>query len=65
MVAFKPRRCFDGARQGRKHHLVDVRTSERLLSLLRERLSAGELERPRAEGAELTESETCSLALAS
>ena len=53
------------ARHGRKHHAIDARTSERLLSLLHERLAADELERLRAEGTQLTESEACSLALAS
>jgi len=46
-------------------HPVDVRTSDRLRSICAEAFAPDELEFLRAEGAQLSESEACALALAS
>ena len=46
-------------------HPVDARTSDRLRSIFAEAFAPDELERLRAEGAQLSESQACELALAS
>jgi hypothetical protein len=47
------------------HHPVDARSQERLDSILRQQLPANDLERLRAEGAALSETAACRLALES
>jgi len=53
------------SKQETMHHPVDARTQERLDSILRQQLPASDLERLRAEGAGLSETEACRLALES
>jgi hypothetical protein len=52
-------------RQQATPHPVDARTSDRLRSIFAEAFAPDELERLRAEGALLSESQACELALAS
>ena len=52
------------AKQQATPHPVDARTSERLRPMLAATFSPDELERLRAEGAQLSDSEACRLALA-
>jgi predicted ATPase/DNA-binding winged helix-turn-helix (wHTH) protein len=53
------------AKQQAIPHPVDARTDERLRRILRQAFAADELERLYAEGAQLTESTACALAIAS
>jgi predicted ATPase/DNA-binding winged helix-turn-helix (wHTH) protein len=53
------------SKQETMHHPVDARSQERLDSILRQQLPANDLERLRAEGAALSETAACRLALES